>query len=234
MVRGVCLVTLGRIGVMSNADLRSLVWPLSGRPLNGFFRPCPIFFLSLTLLTAGCERMMPLDTKPLDSAGMNYTAIKQLVALHINRTELDEVAKARNAGFSDEKCIEIVQVYHGRKLPFNAGDTVAGLLRAGLSQDAILELAKLNAIGVNIGELQLIRLAGFSDAVVLEVARQDAAGKHVLSGASLSTMKNAGMHEAILLELVRRGVPDSEAPAIIALHRHGAKDSDLLRRYPAA
>jgi hypothetical protein len=234
MVRGACLATLGRIGLMSNADTRSFVRRLSGRRLNALFRPSPIFFLSLVLLAAGCERMMPLDTKPLDSAGMNYSAIKQLVALDISRTELDEVAKARNAGFSDDKCIEIVRLYHERNLPFNAGDTIAGLLRAGLRQDTILELAKLNAFGVNVGELQLIRLAGFSDAVVLEVARQEAAGKRVLSGASLSTMKNAGMHEAILLEFVRRGIPDSEVPVIIALHRHGAKDADLLRRYPAA
>jgi hypothetical protein len=232
MVRGACPVTLGRIRPMSNADTRSFVWPLSGLRLNALFRGSPIFVLSLVLLAAGCERMMPLDTKPLDGAGMNYSAIKQLVALDISKTELDEVAKARNAGFSDEKCIEIVQLYHGRKLPFNAGDTVAGLLRAGLRQDTVIELAKLNAFGVNSGELQLIRLAGFSDTVVLEVARQEIAGKHGLSGASLSTMKNAGMHESTLLELVRRGVPDSEAPAIIALHRHGAKDSDLLRRYP--
>jgi hypothetical protein len=219
---------------MSNAETRSFVWPLSGRGLHALFRSSQVFLLLLILVVAGCERMMPLDTKPLDSAGMNYPAIKQLVALDISRTELDEVAKARNAGFSDEKCIQIVQLYHGRNLPFNAGDTIAGLLRAGLSQDTVLELARLNEFGVNIGELQLIRLAGFSDAVVLEVARQDAAGKHVLSGASLSTMKNAGMHESILLELVRRGVRDSEVPMIIALHRHGAKDSDLLRRYPAA
>jgi hypothetical protein len=218
---------------MSNANTRSFVWPLSDFRLDALFRPSPILFLSLVLLAAGCERMMPLDTKPLDSAGMNYSAIKQLVALDISKTELDEVAKARNAGFSDEKCIEIVQLYHGRKLPFDAGDTVVGLLRAGLRQDTVIELAKLNAFGVNAGELQLIRLAGFSDTVVLEVARQEITGKHVLSGASLSTMKNAGMHESTLLELVRRGVPDSEAPAIIALHRHGAKDSDLLRRYPA-
>jgi hypothetical protein len=234
MVLGVCRVTLGRIRLMSNAVIHQCVRPFYGRRPSGFFPLFPIFFLALVVLAAGCKRMMPLDTKPLDSAGMSYPTIKQLVALDISRTELDEVAKVRNAGFSDEKCIEIVQLYHRRNLPFNAGDTVAGLLRSGLSQNTILELAELNAFDVNVGELQLIRLAGFSDAVVLEVARQEAAGKHVLSGASLSTMKNAGMHESILLELVRRGVPDSEAPVIIALHRHGAKDSDLLRRYPAA
>ncbi len=234
MLCDVCLATLCRIRLMSNADAHPFVRPQFGRLLSGFFRASAILLIFFAFLAGGCQRMMPLDTKPLDNAGMRYSAIKQLVALDISRSELDDIAKARNAGFSDDKCIEMVQLYHGRHLPFNAGDTVAGLLRAGLSQDTILELAKLNAFDVNVGELQLIRLAGFSDAVVLEVARQEAAGKHVLSGASLSTMKNAGMHESILLELLRRGVPDSEAPAIIALHRHGGKDSDLLRRYPAA
>jgi hypothetical protein len=47
-------------------------------------------------------------------------------------------------------------------------------------------------------------------------------------------MRNAGMRESILLELVRRGVPDSEGPTIIRLHRHGASEADILRRYPAA
>ena len=177
--------------------------------------------------------MMPLDTKPLDSAGMSYAAIKQLQAFNITGAELNEIVKARTAGLSDDKCIEMVLLYHGRQLPFNAGDTVAGLLRARLSGETILELARLNELGINAGELQLIRLAGFSDAVVVEVARQEAAGKPVLSGASLSTMKNAGIHESMLLELLRRGVPDSEAATIIAAHRRGARDVDVLRRYPA-
>jgi hypothetical protein len=167
---------------------------------------------------------VPVDTKPLDSAGMTYAAIKQLQALNITASELNEIAKARTAGLSDDKCIEMVQLYHERQLPFNAGDTVAGLLRARLSGETIVELARLNQLGINAGELQLIRLAGFSDAVVLEVARQEA---------SLSTMKNAGMHESMLLELLRRGVPDSEVATIIAAHRRGARDVDVLRKYPA-
>jgi hypothetical protein len=192
-----------------------------------------IVFFSLMLLVAGCERMMPLNTKPLDLAGMTYPAIKQLQAMDITRAELAEIAKARAAGLPDDTCIEIVRIYHVRNRPFDAGDTVAGLVQAHLRADTILDLASLDQLGVNAGELRLIRLAGLSDSIVLEVARHEAAGKPVLSGVDLSNMRNAGMRDSILLELVRRGVPDSEGPTIIRLHRHGASEADILRRYPA-
>jgi hypothetical protein len=218
---------------MWKAEAGQFIGQVASRSWDGAGRVCAIFSLTLMMVVAGCQRMMPLDTKPLDSAGMSYAAIKQLQALNITGAELNEIVKARTAGLSDDKCVEMVLLYHGRELPFNAGDTVAGLLRARLSGETILELARLNELGINAGELQLIRLAGFSDAVVVEVARQEAAGKPVLSGASLSTMKNAGIHESMLLELLRRGVPDSEAATIIAAHRRGARDVDVLRRYPA-
>jgi hypothetical protein len=218
---------------MWKAEAGQFIGQVASRSWDGAGRVCAIFSLTLMMVVAGCQRMMPLDTKPLDSAGMSYAAIKQLQALNITGAELNEIVKARTAGLSDDKCIEMVLLYHGRQLPFNAGETVAGLLRARLRGETILELARLNELGINAGELQLIRLAGFSDAVVVEVARQEAAGKPVLSGASLSTMKNAGIHESMLLELLRRGVPDSEAATIIAAHRRGARDVDVLRRYPA-
>ena len=193
-----------------------------------------VLFFSLVFSVAGCERMMPLDTKPLDNAGMNYASIKQLQALDITSAELTEIAKARAADFPDDGCIELVRIYHSRKLPFSVGDTVAGLVNAHLHEDTILQLARLDELGVNAGELELIRLAGFSDAMVLEVARHEAEGKPALSGTALSNMRNAGMREPVLLELVRRGIPDSESRVIIGLHRHGASDADILRRYPAA
>lgn len=177
---------------------------------------------------------MPLDTRPLDNAGMAYSAIKQLQGLNITKAELDELVKARTAGFPDDACIALVQIYHSRKLPFSVGDIVAGLVKAHLHEDTILQLASLNELGVNADELELIRLAGFSDSMVLEVARHEAEGKPALSGAALANMRNAGMREPVLLELVRRGIPDSDAPAIIGLHRHGASDVEILHRYPGA
>ncbi|MGA8767206.1 MAG: hypothetical protein WB559_09310, partial [Candidatus Acidiferrales bacterium] len=100
-------------------------------------------------------------------------------------------------------------------------------------EETILELAKLNQLGLGAGELQAMRLAGLSDAILLEVARHRAAGKPVLAGASLASLKNAGVRELTLLELARRGVPDSQAAAIIAFRRHGATDAQILSRFAA-
>ena len=201
-------------------------------------RPGPLFasavlLVSLVLSAAGCKRPIPLDTKPLDMAGMNYDAIKQLTGLGMTAPEVMELAKARGAGFSDANCIVAYQLVHGRGQPFNEGDAIAGLAQVGLREDTILELAKLDQLGIGVGELQAMRLAGLSDAIVLEVARHHAAGKPVLSGASLSNMRNVGLREATLLELARRGVPDSETNTIMVLRRHGASEADILRHYPA-
>ena len=76
-----------------------------------------------------------------------------------------------------------------------------------------------------------MRLAGLSDAILLEVARHHAAGKPVLAGASLANLKNAGVRELTLLELVRRGVPDSQAAAILQFRRHGATDAQIVSHF---
>jgi len=186
---------------------------------------------ALAVFAAGCHPIPPVDTKPLDAAGMTYDSIKQLQALDITTAEVAEVAAARQGGFSDASCIAVFKIYRERKQPFDAGDDIAGLVRAKMSEDAILQLAKMNELGFSSGEFQAMRLAGLSDAIVLEVARRRAANQPVLSGASLAGLRNVGVREATLLELARRGVPDSQANAIIAYRRRGATDAEILKHF---
>jgi hypothetical protein len=194
-----------------------------------------VFFLAATgLFTASCNRIIPVDTGALDSTGMSYDSIQQLKGLKINSTEVAELAKARHEGFSDAACVEVTQMFHARAQNFNAGDAIAGSLRTGFSENTIVELAKLNQLGLGIGELQAMRLAGLSDEIVLEVARHHADGRPVFSGASLAGMKNAGLSESTLLELARRGLPDSEAEAIVSLRHSGANDAEILRRFTSS
>jgi hypothetical protein len=187
--------------------------------------------LVLCIFVTGCKQVQPLDTKPLDASGMNYDTIKKLESLQITAPEIAELSKVRSAGFSDASCIELFEISHGRSEPFTSGDAVVGLIRVGMREPNILEIARLNQLGIHAGELQAIRLTGLSDAIVLEVARHRAEGKTELSGASLAGMKNAGLRESTLLELARRGISDSQATAIIASRRHGASDAEILRRY---
>jgi len=181
-----------------------------------------------------CHGMTPVDTAPLDHAGMNYDAIQQAKAVHVTPTEVASLAAARQSGLSDSACINLLQISRGRNEAFTGGDTAAGMAKAGLREDTIVELARLNQLGLGAGELQAMRLAGLSDEIIMEVARRHAAGQAVLAGASLAELKNSGVREATLLELARRGVPDSHAAAIILSRRHGATDDDILRRFPGS
>ncbi len=181
-----------------------------------------------------CESLMPVDTKPLDNAGIRYGSIKELKALHITAAEVGEIAKVRQSGLTDADCVSLLQIFHGRSESFTAGDAIASLHQSGLSESSVLALAAMDQVGLGYGDLQAMHLAGLSDAIILEVARHHASGTPALSGASLGTMRNLRIDNATLLELVRRGIPDSQAPEIIALRRHGSTDAEILRRFTAS
>jgi len=185
----------------------------------------------LAICAAGCHPAALLDTKPLDDVGMSYDAIQQLKALQITPAELPGIAHARAAGLSDAGCVEAVRIYRSRGVPFDGGDSIASLLQAGMSEESVLDLARMGQLGLGVGEFQAMRLAGLSDAIVLEVARRRAAGQPVLSGGSLADMRNAGLREATMLELLRRGVPDSQADIILSARHHGATDAQILRHF---
>jgi hypothetical protein len=189
------------------------------------------FAAALVLSCAGCGRMKPVDTSPLDNSGMSYDAVQQLHTLNISAAEVNEMATARQSGFSDDDCVALLKIYRSQNRPFDAGAAVAGLTQVGMADANILELARLNQLGLGWGELQAMKLAGMSDAIVVEVARQRAGGRHVLSGATLARLKNSGVRESTLLKLVQRAVPESEGRAILAYRRRGASEAEILRRF---
>jgi hypothetical protein len=190
-----------------------------------------LFVMVFIFASVGCKRVLPVDTVPLDNVGMTFDSIQHLKALKISTAEIPEIAKVKQAGMPDSDCVQLLQVFRSRGVPFNAGDAVAGLLQVGISEDTIFELAKINQLGVGFGELQAMHLAGLSDDIILVVAHDHAFGKPVLSGASLAGLKNTGLRGSTLFTLAQRGVPDSQADAIISARRHGADDAEILRRF---
>lgn len=206
--------------------------PLGSRQRRSALPRTALLLFATLVLASGCSHIKPLDTSALDSAGMSFTAVQTLKGMDINNEEVAQIAQARQAGLNDDDCVSLVRLARGRTEKFQIGGDVAQLLRAGVSEPAVMQLAQLNEIASWSGEAVVMRLAGLSDEIILEAARRHAAGSSVLSGASLANFKNAGMREATLLQLVRRGVPDNEAPTILMLRRRGWSDAQILRRYP--
>jgi hypothetical protein len=182
----------------------------------------------------GCGRVHRTDFKPLDGVGFSYTLEEELRALDVTDAEVAELAKAKSGGITDATCVELVRIARGKQQPFSGGADVSGLRQAGASEETILELARLNQLGLQSGEEQAMRLAGLSDSIILEVARRRAEGKPALSGSSLATLRNAGVAESTMMELLRRGISDNQTAGIVALKRRGASDSKVLSRYSAS
>jgi hypothetical protein len=187
--------------------------------------------LGTILSTAGCASLKPVDVQPLYSAGMSYDAVSQLKTLKITPAEVSEVAQARQSGFSDAACVRVMQIQRTRNRNFDVGTPISELLRAGVSETLVLDLESMNELGLEAGEIETMRLAGLSEDILLTVARRHAQSRPVLSGASLAGMKNLGIRSDTLLQLAQRGVTDAQAPAIMAMRRHGAKDAEILRQF---
>jgi hypothetical protein len=126
--------------------------------------------------------------------------------------------------------VDLVRLARDRKQPFTGGDGIAGLATAGLQENSIVELARLNQLASWGGQAQIMRLAGLSDEVILHVARRRAAGQTVLSGVKVAELQNTGISQADLLGLVDRGTTDAEADAFIAHRKALATSHGFVRQ----
>jgi hypothetical protein len=182
------------------------------------FRCSEILALALCLVlmgAAGCKRNRGADLTPLDNLGLSYSSLEELRSLEVRSAEVPELVKAKRAGLSDAGCVDLLRIARARQHAFADGDGVASLLQVGMSEQTVLELARLNQLGLQTGEEQAMRLAGLSDRVILAMARRRAAGQPALSGAALARMKNAGVGEEKMLELIDRGLTDEQVAATI-------------------
>jgi hypothetical protein len=202
----------------------------SARPL-AFLLVLGLFVLAAT--ASGCKKVHKADTTPLDGVGLSYSSIQDLRGLKITDAEVAELVKLKHAGISDGGCVELVRIARKRNRPFADGDAIMSLRQVGMSEDNVIELARLNQLGLQAGEEQAMRLAGLSDSVVLALARRRAEGKPALSGAALAELKNAGMSESAMVTLLDRGITDAQVNAIIVQKQRRATDAQVLARYPA-
>jgi hypothetical protein len=182
----------------------------------------------VALFATGCQRLHHTDTRPLDQAGMWFASIEELRKLDVTDAEVAQLTRARQAGMSDASCVELLRIARARKQPFSSGDAAAGLRQVGVSESTVLELARLNQLGLWSGESQAMHLAGLSDRILLAVARRHAAGQDVPSGSALAQLRDAGMTETELLALIDHGTSDQQAQAMLEAHRRAVSRTGFV------
>ncbi len=149
-------------------------------------------------------------------------SVPQLKSLNVSNAEIAELSKAHEAGLTDPSSVVLIQLARDHKAPFADGESIADLLNAGSSEQTVLELARLNQLGLWAGEARAMRLAGLSDKIILAVAHRRSEGLPVLSGGKLGELKNTGVNDATILEMVQKGDSDQTATQYIAARERAA------------
>jgi len=188
--------------------------------------------LAAAMAAAACRRLEYVSMKPLDDVGFSFTSEQQIEQLDPTKEEVAELVKAVKGGLSESACVDLVRIARGQKRHFAEGDLVASLHTARISDPAILELARLRQVEKWSGEAVAIRLTGISDRVIVAVAGHRAAGQPVPGGASLAHLKDAGVSEETMIELLNRGLTDAYADSIVWRKKQHWTDQQVLQNFP--
>jgi len=137
--------------------------------------------------------------------------IEELKGMNVSDAEIAQVVKLKQAGISDDGCVELVNQAHVHKHLFTSADSAASMVGARFSESQVLELAradKLDAISLDAVTLKLI---GLSDATVQIVLQRHLNGQPVMASAEISRLKNTGLTERQILERINAGETDAQA-----------------------
>jgi hypothetical protein len=183
--------------------------------------PCGLLLASITLVYS-CKPAQKSDTEQANQLAMWLDSVPQLKTLNVSNAEVAELSKAHEAGLTDPSSVVLIKLARDHKTPFADGHSIADLLNAGSSEQTVLELARLNQLGIWAGEARAIRLAGLSDKIILAVAQRRSQGLPVLSGGKLGELKNIGVSDAMILEMVQKGDSEQTASKYIAQRERAA------------
>ena len=180
------------------------------------------FLLAFALLCTACDHRQQADTQQADRTAMWLDQVPALKSLNVSNAEIGELSKAHDVGLTDPSCVALIKLARSRKIPFADGQGIADLLSAGTSEQTVLELARLNQLGIWAGQARALRLAGLSDKVVLAVAQRRAQDLSVISGEKLGELKNSGASDEVILEMVEKGDSDNQVSVYIVQRERAA------------
>lgn len=184
----------------------------------------------LVCLVGGCKRHLLTDYRPLDQAGMWYGKIEELKSLGVDDTEVPQLVRLKQAGLSDETCVELVSTAHVRKHLFTSPDSVINLFHAGFSEAEILDIARTDRLDSFSLDAVTLRLTGLSNTVVLGILHRQAQGQPTISGPVIGRLKNTGLTEAQILERINRGMTDEQAEKEIVARQRARNQTGFVRQ----
>jgi hypothetical protein len=167
------------------------------------------------LLLAGCQKHSQTDYAPLDQSGMWSSSLDELKKWKASDQEIAQLTKLKQAGASDDLCLSLLRAARAHHHEFASADAVMDLSRASYSDAEIMEMAQVDQVDILSGEAVTLRLIGLSNPTVQAILHRRMQGLPTLSSAQIGRLKNTGMPEKQILEVVDQGYSNELAEAFI-------------------
>ena len=165
----------------------------------------------LLLQFYGCDQHLFTDYRPLDRSGMWSSSVEQLKKLNTSDMEVMQLTKVKQAGVSDDACVEVIAEAHNHQHPFASADSAVNLMHAGYNESIILEMTKVDQLDNLSGDAVMLRLVGLSDRAVDVILHKRMKGQRTMSSAEIGRLKNTGLTESQIMDRINRGMTDAEA-----------------------
>lgn len=162
-------------------------------------------------LVVGCHQHPLTDYRPLDQAGIWSSNIEQLKALNISDQEVAQVVKLKNAGISDDTCVELVSSAHSHKTTFTSADSAVSLAGAGFTEQQVIDIAHAGQLDAISFDAVTLKLIGLSDSTVQMILHRHLTGQPIMASAEISELKNTGLSERQILDRINSGMTDAQA-----------------------
>ena len=176
-------------------------------------RQCSLLLGVCLLAVAGCKTQPKTNYAPLDQSGMWSSSVDQLKNLNV--TDL-EIAKLKRVGASDDLCLALFKAARDHHHDFSNADAAIQLSQAGYADEQILEMARSDQIDILSGEAITLKLIGLSNPTVQAIVHRRIAGLPTLTSEQIGRLKNTGMSEKQILDLVNQGLSNDQAEKLIA------------------
>jgi hypothetical protein len=168
------------------------------------------------LFLAGCQKQVQTDYSSLDQSGMWSSSLAELKKYNVSDAEIGQLTKLKQAGASDDLCLALLKAARDHHHEFASGESAVNLSRAGYTDAQILEMAQSDQIDILSGEAVTLKLIGISSPTIQIIIHRRIAGLPTLTSAQIGRLKNTGMSEKQILEVINKGYSDQQAEAFIA------------------
>jgi len=170
----------------------------------------------LFLFLSGCQRHPQTDYTPLDRSGMWASNLDQLKKLKVSDKEVSQLTKLKQAGASDDLCLALLKAAHDHQHEFSSADPAIELSRAGYADEQILAMSQSDQMDILSGEAVTLKLIGLSNPTLQAIMERRIQGLPTLTSAQIGRLKNTGLSEKQIVELINEGLSPEQAEAQIS------------------